>query len=690
MVDRFQSNFKSGKPWEETFRMRNRQGEYRWFLCRAIPMHAPNGDLNRWFGTNTDITERKKAEAALQESETRFRMLADNMDQLAWVVDAEGRATWFNARWAEFTGLPLDQIRENGGRHLYHPDDKEQLAQLFPRKFKEQKQWEEVFRLRNKEGEYHWFLSRAIPIFDDAGNLICWFGTNTDITHSKTTEMALQESEERFRLMADNMDQLAWIATADGSSFWFNKRYEEFTGWPADQILSRAEELHHPDHYQEVTCTLTEAGQRGEPWEAKFPLKRKDGEWRWFLARAIPSRNDEGVITRWFCTCTDITDLRQAEEALKVADQRKDSFLAILAHELRSPLAPLRNGVELLGLLEPHDPEGKRVQEMMQRQMKHMVRLIDDLMDLSRISRDLIQLDQKPLHLQQPVEHAIEAVRAAMDAKNIVFTQKVEQKDLVVHGDETRVTQMITNLLNNAAKYTPQGGEVTLLVQREKYHAAIAVKDTGIGLENHMIPEVFGMFTQVDSAQSTTGGGLGIGLHIVKRLVEKHGGEIIAHSDGLGKGSTFTIKLPLIKTLPRNAEPTNGSGVLQRRRVLVVDDNADSAGSMAALLRMLGQETFTANDGAAAVRMAEQERPDLILMDIGMPHMNGYEACEKIRSHDWGKAMLVVALTGWGLENDRTRSKKAGFDDHLVKPIAKDKLVEILREPVQALRESQD
>jgi two-component system CheB/CheR fusion protein len=633
-------------------------------------------------GILQDLTEKRSAQEAVKQSEANFRMLADNIDQLAFVIGPEGRTTWFNQRWHEFTGLSLEDIRKDGGINVFYHEDRPRVMNVVTESLRTGKPWEEQFRLIRKDGEVRWFLSRCTPYRDAEGKIMRWFGTNTDITDSKKAEAAIRESEERFRLLADNMDQLAWIAAADGSSMWFNKRWEEFSGIPVTEIAARAkDELHHPDHYERVVTSLQECAARSEAWEQTFPMKRKDGEWRWFLSRAIPLKDAEARITKWFGTSTDITDRKEIEEALKAADASKDKFLATLAHELRSPLAPLRNGLELLPLLKEDEEGSEKVHAMMQRQLSHMVHLIDDLMDLSRISREIVQLRMEQVDLVAAAEQAIEAVRPIMDPLGHRFELIVDAKVLNVTGDRTRITQVMNNLLNNAVKYTPNNGQITMRLAKTGHQAVITVSDNGIGIPPEMLPHVFDMFAQVGAAQGRSGGGLGIGLHIVKRLVEMHQGSVEAISEGDGKGSTFVIKMPL-STRKKSSGGEGDRKVydLAPRKVLVVDDNKDSAISLSSVLKALGQNTVVAHDGVEAVELAQREKPDLIFMDIGMPRMNGFEACEKIREHEWGRNMVIVAVTGWGLEQDRKRSMEAGFDHHYVKPIDRQSILKILSE----------
>lgn len=356
---------------------------------------------------------------------------------------------------------------------------------------------------------------------------------------------------------------------------------------------------------------------------------------------------------------------------LRDADRRKDEFLATLAHELRNPLAPIRNALQILKHA-PGDAEvATSARAVMDRQLRQMVRLIDDLLDLSRISRGKIELRKESVALDAVLRAALETSEPALAEKEHALSLRIPEVPLFVHADPTRLAQVFANLLNNAAKYTPRGGRIEVRIEGEGEEARVSVRDDGAGIAPGMLPLVFEMFTQVDQPWNRSHGGLGIGLSIVKRLVEMHGGTVAAHSAGADCGSEFVVRLPLQAAVPEivAAQAVAEGESSARRRVLVADDNVDAAESLAALLEILGHEVRTAHDGASAIELAESFRPDLILLDIGMPDLNGYEVCRRIRERPWGRDVFLIALTGWGQEDDRRRSLASGFDQHLVKPL---------------------
>jgi CheY-like chemotaxis protein len=356
---------------------------------------------------------------------------------------------------------------------------------------------------------------------------------------------------------------------------------------------------------------------------------------------------------------------------LKAGDRRKDQFLATLAHEIRGPLAPIRNGLEILKRTQPGDPRADQARAAMDRQMSQVERLVEDLLDLSRITHNRLELRRRRVDLRPAIEQAIEACRLLADRFGHELRVTLPESPVYVHGDTARITQVITNLLSNACKYTEPPGAIELTVRTEGGQAVISVKDNGIGITTEMLPRVFEPFAQTHQAVSRSQGGLGIGLALVKQLVEMHQGTVEAFSAGANKGSEFLIRLPLMRAeaaVPGDAE-TKPLDEPLRLRILVVDDARDSADSLGLLLNLLGNETRTAYDGPSALAAADQFRPDVVLLDLGMPRMDGFETCRRLRENAWGQGMIVIALTGWGQPQDRNASHDAGFDHHVVKPV---------------------
>ncbi len=629
-----------------------------------------------------DITEQKRNREAIAASEARFHLLADNVSQLIWIAEADGSAVWFNQQWTEFTGKTGEEIRTDS-KAIHHPDHFDRVTTSLAERAAKGERWEDSFPLLSKTGQFHWFLATAMPIRNEEGTVVRWFGTCTDITTEREAQDRIRESEERFRMLADHMSQMAYIVDPCNTITWVNRRWIEYTGISVEQMNEDGwQQVVHPEHLTDMIGSYTKAQEAGTVWQYVFQLKGRTGEYRWFLARSVPIFNEEGKVERWFGTNTDITEQKLAEEALEESSRHKDHFLATLAHELRNPLAPLKNGLQLMELA-PDDPTViDNTRNMMMRQLDHMVRLVDDLMDLSRISRGKLELIKEHTELDRIIGTAVEATQPLMDRKEHRFDVRILQGGLVVNGDQARLVQVVANLLNNAAKYTPHEGHISLTLDKEGSEAVIRVKDDGIGIDPGALEHVFDMFAQVQGAQNDhSAGGLGIGLNIVRRLVHMHHGSVVGNSAGMGQGSEFVVRLPLIRkagpvrSTPSKVEQSAMSG---GKRVLVVDDNQDAALTMALILRKLGHEVKVAHDGEQALDAGAAFQPQVILMDIGMPKLNGHEACVLMRKTNWGGKAYIVALSGWGQEEDRKRSMVAGFDQHVVKPIERSTLIEVM------------
>jgi signal transduction histidine kinase len=383
----------------------------------------------------------------------------------------------------------------------------------------------------------------------------------------------------------------------------------------------------------------------------------------------------------------EVVERSRAEEALKQADRHKDEFLAMLAHELRNPLAPIRNAVHLMKRQTLEDPQLQLSRDIIERQLVHLTRLVDDLLDVSRITRGKITLARARIGIEELVAHAVETAEPLIQARKHTLRVEFSDAALMVYGDGMRLTQVIGNVLANAAKYTEVGGAITLRAQRRGRDVEISVRDTGIGIPPEVLPSIFELFTQLDHRTNRSESGLGIGLALVRRLVEMHGGSVRAHSEGSGQGSEFVIRLPLSfgreEASPDEsgaAEAETADAANRRRRILVADDNADALESLSILLGLGGHEVYRACDGLSALEAAQRYLPEIALLDLGMPRMDGHEVARRIRAASWGQDIRLIALTGWGQESDRERSKASGFNSHLIKPVDYDLLTQLLEE----------
>jgi len=387
----------------------------------------------------------------------------------------------------------------------------------------------------------------------------------------------------------------------------------------------------------------------------------------------------------------EVAERARAEQALHEADRNKDEFLAMLAHELRNPLAPILNALQLMRM-HPSEGQSQWAQGVIQRQLASLTRLVDDLLDVSRITRGKITLTQEPLLVATLITRAVETIQPLMQERDHALILQGAPGSLRVSGDATRLTQALGNVLGNAAKYTDRGGRIEVTCARHGTDIEIRVRDNGIGIPAELLPRIFDLFTQLDRTSGYSSGGLGIGLALVRRIVEMHGGTITAHSAGAGTGSEFVMCLPLLTDATQNAEddveaPRSRGAPAVSRRILLADDNADALESLATVLRLRGHEVYSAPNGAIALETAARHMPDVALLDIGMPLLDGYEVARRIRAQEWGKSVTLVALTGWGQESDRRRSQEAGFDTHLVKPLDLDRLTALLAQlPAQGSR----
>ncbi len=494
-----------------------------------------------------------------------------------------------------------------------------------------------------------------------------------DAIEAYRNQQALRESERMYRAIGESMDFGVWTADADGRNTFLSESFLRLTGTTQEECFGDGwTKVVHPDDIPEMSRKWQLCLREGSAWDHEYRVKGVDGQWHSVLGRAVALRNERGARIGWAGINLDIARLKRVEDELRELDQRKNEFLATLAHELRNPLAPLRNGLEVMRLASGSAETVEKARGMMERQLAQMVRLVDDLLDVSRVSRGKIELRRAPIELAAVLRNALETSQPLVNERGHKIEVAIPDERILLDADMTRMSQVFANLLNNAAKYTEAGGRIALSVKVLEGEVAVSVKDNGIGIPPDMLASVFDIFTQVDRGLEKSQGGLGIGLSIARRLVEMHGGTIVVESPGNRMGSEFIVRLPARVEARTPAAPEVARAArtgAPRHRILIADDNADSAATLSIMLGVMGHEVSVARDGEEAVHMAAEFAPDAILMDIGMPRMNGYEACETIRRQPWGAAILIVALTGWGQEEDKSRSRAAGFDRHLVKPV---------------------
>ena len=507
----------------------------------------------------------------------------------------------------------------------------------------------------------------------------------------------LQTADRPYRVLVETMQQGAATLGTDGLVLFCNPRLATLLGRTRERLMGAAFEALVPPAQRDAIAELLRRGSLGVV-EREFALLRDDGATVPVLLTVSPLPAEAAAA---ICVLvTDLTEhqhyeeLRLAQAALREADRRKDEFLATLAHELRNPLAPIRNALEVLVRQAEQDAPSHAMHELIDRQLAQMVRLIDDLLDVSRITLGKLQLRRQRVALSAVIEQAVETCRPNIESAGHHLTVDLPAEPIWVDADATRLAQVFANLLNNACKYTDAGGRLRVCAGRDESAAGqasawVSVQDNGIGIAPEFLPRLFDQFSQVEASMERSGGGLGVGLSLANTLIEMHGGSISAHSEGPDRGSTFVVRLPLALDARTAAPqvPHGASPPAPGRRILVVDDNRDNTDSLALLLQLEGHEARTAYDGVDGVELADRWRPDVVLLDIGMPRRNGYDACRLIRSRPWGAEPVLIAQTGWGQDVDKRRASGEGFDAHVVKPVDCGELLNLI-EALLARREA--
>ena len=677
-------------------------------------------------GSSTDSSGRKSAEQALRDSERRFRTLAESASDVVWTTGPDGKENREGQSWSDFAG--------SQGWGALHPDDVEAARQAWDAAVAARRGYEAEYRLLRTDGTWVPVLARGTPVLDDDGSVREWVGTVVDISERKRADAQLHFLAKASVLLERSLDPeqtAAAIVALSVPDFADTCALELRTGEEGTEqvaiahrdpekaaLMREFRRLYPPDPHSsrgtpavlrsgksELVAEITDAAIDASAPDARYARMLKQiglrslimvplvavGERLGTMAFALSSgqrRFDESDLRvaeemgrRAAIALQTARLFREAEAARKdaeAASRAKDEFLAMLGHELRNPLAPIVTALQLLKLRG--DLKLGREQAILDRQVKHLIRLVDDLLDISRVTRGMVELRKEDLELHAVVARAVEMASPLLEQKRHSFTALVPRSGLRLHGDETRLSQAIGNLLTNAARYTPAGGSVVLSAAREGDELVVSVRDNGNGIRKELLPRVFELFVQGDRSIERAEGGLGIGLTLVRTFVAMHGGSVSASSEGPGKGSEFVIRLPALPVLPVPAAPPSkpaapGSAA-RGRRVLVVDDNEDAADMLAEALLAEGHEVQVAHDAAEALSMAFAFAPEVAVLDLGLPVMDGYELAARMRAD--GRAPRLIAVTGYGQETDRERSRAAGFERHLVKPIELSELLAAL------------
>jgi len=674
-------------------------GVKAWVRVSGAPIRDAGGKIVGGVDLITDIDAEMRACEALRVNQERLNLAQKSarLGSFEWNIQT-GEVIWSEETEALY-GLPPGGFSGDyeAWAKLVHPEDRPHAEQAVRRALVDG-EYNAEWRVIWPDGSIHWIITRGKVFFDDAGRPLRLIGVDIDITERKRAKEKLRESEQRLEIALEAAKLGSCHLDFGANELTSSAACKANFGRGPDDHFTYEDliEMIHPDDRERVLEHIQQTIKNREGYQDEYRVIWPDGSIHWIAARSRRVYGADGQPLYCDGVTLDLTEHKQMEEslrrqteALREADRRKDDFLATLAHELRNPLAPLRNAVQILSLRGDDPAVVAQTNELMDRQIQQMVRLVDDLLEVSRIGQGKISLQKAPVDLAEVVATAVETSRPLIESHRHKLTVLLPDRPVRVEADAARLAQVLSNLLNNAAKYTEDGGCIELIAQRGPKEAVLRVRDNGVGIAPEELPQVFDMFMQVESSTDRSQGGLGIGLTLVRRLVEMHGGKIEARSAGLGKGSEFLVRLPALTEpasesvrKPAEDSPTQAPGSL--RRVLIVDDNADSAESMALLLRLDGHEVRLAYDGQSALEEAHAFRPDVMFLDLNLPKMDGYEVARRLRREPAMRDMTLVAMTGYGQEEDRQRTQEAGFQLHLVKPVDFTKVEELLSSPPES------
>ncbi|WP_253189729.1 MULTISPECIES: hybrid sensor histidine kinase/response regulator [Paraburkholderia] len=631
------------------------------------------------------VAAHQLAQKELQESRDVLSLAMRGARMGAWSHEPKSDRFWWSRELEALAGYAEGRFSSMPGGFfdLIHPGDLSALNEAVDHAVATGDDYVAEFRFMHASGDWCWMEGRGRVTYDRQGEPATIYGLGIDITERKEAQTVLLRQAAIFEHLSDAIV----ITDLRGNITDFNVGGERMLGYRTREILGQPVSIFHPPEdalriRREAFAALASEGT----WRSELTFVRRNGSRGVCETVVKPLANARGDIYGAVCVIRDITERRRAEQQLQrlnlelsKADRRKDEFLATLAHELRNPLAPMRNVLEILRLKEFADPQLSWSRDVFDRQLQHMTHLVDDLLEVSRITQGKLELRKQRLELARAMQSAMEAARPSVQASSHHLSVTLPREPLYLDADPTRLSQMILNLLNNAAKYTPAGGNISLAAEREGDEAVIIVRDSGIGIPREHLDSVFEMFSQLAPALDRSQGGLGIGLALVRGLAELHGGSVAAFSGGPGTGSEFVIRLPVSQTAAAPAddaapESSHASGL----RVVIVDDNADAADSLAMVLELEGHEVRTAGDGIAGLALINEFAPQAVILDIGLPLLNGYEVARRIRVDHRDAGILLIAVTGWGQQQDKQTAVAAGFDHHFTKPVDPRELQKVL------------
>jgi PAS domain S-box-containing protein len=699
-IDQWKIALATEAPYQAEFRLkRAADGIYHWYLARAVPIKNEQGQVVHWYGTSTDIHDQKLVELQIQQSNDRFELAAKAVRGMIYDVDVQ---TGFVARTEGLTrilGYSLTEAEPtlDWWDQQIHPDDLQQCQAEGQAQKDQSDRYRVEYRIRHKQGHYVYVQDQGLVERNADGKPVRIVGSTIDVSEAKQTEIALRQSEERYRYLVESVPQIIWTADPNGILLDVNQRWLDFTGLTLSQVqIEGWQLLIHPDDLAKLSECWQAAQQSGEQYQAEGRMRQANGEYRWHLHRAIAAKNELGQPIKWFGTATNIDEQKQLEHErdrilqqehaaraeAERANRMKDDFLAVLSHELRTPLNPILGWAKLLRTGKVTPDKYEAAFETIERNAKLQTQLIEDLLDISRILQGKLVLSIYPVDLTFMITAAQETVRLAADAKRIKIQTVFEPNVGTVPGDSARLQQVVWNLLSNAIKFTPEGGHVDVRLTQTSTHANIEISDTGKGISGEFLPYVFDYFRQADGATTRKFGGLGLGLAIARQIVDLHGGKVFAASDGEGQGATFTVQLPLLKKSATSNDDQSSVTLTFKSRsltgltILLVDDDADSLDFATFILQQDGATVISVTSALEAIAALKESKIDVLVSDIGMPEMDGYMLIRAIRSKFPLESQIpAIALTAYAGGVDHQQITEAGFQGHVTKPVEPDQLI---------------
>lgn len=686
--------------------MVNRQPRGTFTLLQAAGKAQPFEESDVWHAEEaarrigSALTQVELLQRVAHE-EARYRSLVLATSDIVWATAADGQFVMEQPVWTAFTGQLEEQLGW-GWLEAIHPDDRAETQGAWRRAIDEHELFTVEHRVRRVDGSWRHMAVRAAPVLDRNGELREWLGVHRDVHQQRMAEAkqaelfeTLEENEEQLRELIEHMPELAWTAEADGSADFFNSRWTDYSGVDVELLLGRGWiETVEPSQRESVLAGWQTSMAAALPFEMEILLRARDGGFQWFLCRVRPLRDRQGRIAKWSGTCANIDEQKRTQRDLEAAraeaeraNRLKDDFLATISHELRTPLQSILGWTSLLETEEVSEPRVAKGLEVIARNARAQAQLIEDILDTSRIIAGQLELNPAPVDLEHVVGAAADTLRHAAEAKGIALRVSCGPNLGTLVGDPARLQQVIWNLVSNAIKFTSEGS-VEVTAERTADQVVISVRDTGSGIAPDFLPRVFERFRQADGTKSRRQGGLGLGLAIVRHLVELHGGEVSAHSEGEGKGAVFRVALPLAAAAPKAVAEDRVTGSfattrpLDQRRVLVVDDEDDAREVVAAILQRAGAIVELRSDAAGGVEAVDAKRPDVLVSDIGMPGEDGHSLLRRLRAKEAAagqRRLPALALTAYARQQDEQAALEAGFDRHLAKPVEPRDLVDALR-----------